>query len=449
MLIGGIVIVMGEAMNKENTVEKFKEFERFGSRLGLERMVTLMDLLGNPEKKLKYIHVAGTNGKGSVCKYIYEALQENGYKVGLFTSPFLEVFNERIEFDHQFISDEDLEKCTNMVLEKVDIMLSQGFDSPTEFEVITAVAFVYFNMKKADFVVLEVGLGGKGDSTNIIEKPLACVITSISFDHMDRLGNTIEEIAAEKAGILKEGVPAVINVDKPEAARVIARKAYEKNCVLHDVTKIKYAITDKAIEGYKFDTNIYGTDYAEVEIGMVGKHQVQNVLTALVTLELLRKAEVIKVERSRLYAGLKRAKQIGRFEVMNTEPYVIIDGAHNEDGAEALARTKEELLQGKKVLLVTGMLGDKDTKKILDSFTQMADDFVATEPDNPRKWSAAELTKALQERGKKCVTFDNPVEACKYALNHKSEYDAVMFAGSLYLIGQIRGILKLDNKDNK
>lgn len=432
-------------MNKENTVEKLKDFERFGSKLGLERMNTLMELLGNPEKNLKYIHVAGTNGKGSVCKYIYEALQGNGYKVGLFTSPFIEVFNERIEFDHQFISGEDLEKCTNIVLEKIDVMISKGFDSPTEFEVITAVAFVYFNMKQADFVVLEVGLGGRGDSTNIIEKPLACIISSISFDHMDRLGNTIEEIAAEKAGILKEGVPVIINVDKPEAARVIARNAYEKNCVLHNVRKINYAITEKNTEGYKFDTNIYGTDYSEIEISMVGKHQVQNVLTALVTLELLRKAEVIKVERSRLYAGLKNTKQIGRYEIINVEPYVIIDGAHNEEGSIALVKTTEELLQGKKVLLVTGMLGDKDTKKILDNFVQIADDFVATEPDNPRKWAASELTKALRARGKNCVTFENPVEACKYALAHKCEFDAVIFAGSLYLIGQIRGILKSEN----
>lgn len=430
-------------MDKDNnTLNKFKEFERFGSRLGLERMETLMGLLGNPERELKCIHVAGTNGKGSVCKYIYEALQENGYKAGLFISPFLEIFNERIEFDHQLISDEDLEKCTNLVLEKVDIMIAQGFDSPTEFEVITAVAFVYFHIKQADFVVLEVGLGGRGDSTNIIEKPLACIITSISFDHMDRLGNTIEEIASEKAGIIKEGVPVIMNVQAPEASKVIAREAYQKNCVLHDVNKLRYAVTDKSLNGYKVNTNIYGTDYSEVEISMAGKHQVQNVLTALTALELLRKAEIIKIERSRLYTGLKQAKQIGRFEIMDTEPYVIIDGAHNEDGAAALAGTTAELLSGKRILLITGMLGDKDTEKILNSFGEIADDFIATEPDNPRKWPAAELAKELKRRGKNCITVEDPIKACKYALEHKNEFDVILFAGSLYLIGQIRGILK-------
>lgn len=433
-------------MSKENVVKKFKEFEKFGSKLGLERMNTLMKLLGNPEKNLKYIHVAGTNGKGSVCKYIYEGLQENGYKVGLFTSPFLEVFNERIEFDRQLISDKELQQCTDLVLKKVDVMVSEGFDSPTEFEVITAVAFVYFNMKNADFVVLEVGLGGRGDSTNIIEKPLACVIASISLDHIERLGNTVEEIASEKAGIIKEGVPVIINVEQHEAARVIARKAYEKNCVLHDVTKINYAITNKSIDGYRIDTRIYGTDYSEVEIGMVGKHQVQNLLTALVTLELLRKEELIKVERSRLYAGIKKAKQIGRFEIMNKEPFIIIDGAHNQAGAEALTKTIEELLPDKKVLLVAGMLGDKDINKILDSFTNIAEDIIATEPNNPRNFSSLELAQELKEREKRCVNFENPIDACNYAIENKEKYDAIVFAGSLYLIGQIRGILRLDHK---
>ncbi|QIB68914.1 bifunctional folylpolyglutamate synthase/dihydrofolate synthase [Aminipila butyrica] len=429
-------------MSRENAIEKIKEFERFGSRLGLERMSVLMERLGNPQKDLKYIHVAGTNGKGSVCRYLYEGLQGNGYKVGLFTSPFLQVFNERIEFDHQLISDEDLERCTGLVLEQVEEMMAKGLDSPTEFEVITAVAFVYFHLKKADFVILEVGLGGRGDSTNVIEKPLASVITSISYDHMDRLGNTLAEIASEKAGIIKEGVPVIMNVDRREAAKVLAKEAYEKNCVLHDVSKIKYAITEKSIEGYSLDTNIYGTDYAEVQISMAGKHQMQNVLTALVTLELLRKDSIIKVERSRLYAGLKKARQMGRFEVMKENPYVIIDGAHNEDGAAALKKTAEELLPDQKILFVTGMLGDKDTEKILDHFCQIADDFVVTEPDNSRKYPAVQLAEDLEKRGKHCVVLADSAEACRYALAHRENYGAVIFAGSLYLIGEIRGLLK-------
>ena len=197
-----------------DAVSKIHEFEKFGSILGLERMSSLMHELGDPQDDLRCIHVAGTNGKGSVCKYIYEVLQAQGYRVGLYTSPFLEVFNERIELDHQFISDEDLELYTDRVLEKVKVLTDRGEDSPTEFEVITAVAFLYFKEKDADFVVLEVGLGGIGDSTNIIKDPLVSVITSISFDHTDRLGNTLTEIAGNKAGIIKAGHPVVT----PDAA---------------------------------------------------------------------------------------------------------------------------------------------------------------------------------------------------------------------------------------
>ncbi|MFV0518580.1 MAG: bifunctional folylpolyglutamate synthase/dihydrofolate synthase [Aminipila sp.] len=440
-------------MEEINTIDKLKEFERFGSILGLERMTKLMELLGNPQDSLKYIHVAGTNGKGSVCRYIYEALSENGYKVGLFTSPFLEVFNERIEFNRELISDEDLNKCTQMVLSKVDEMTAGGCDSPTEFEVITAIAFVYFHLKKADFVVLEVGLGGKGDSTNIIKKPLACVISSISFDHTDRLGNTIEEIASEKAGIIKKGVPVIAYVNNRNAAKVIAKKAYEQDCVLHDVTKIKYAVTEKTINGYKIDTKIYGTDYSEVEIGMVGSHQVQNLLVALVTLELLRKSQDIKVNRKDLYLGIKRAKQIGRFEILEPDfgqkteeprtvkPYILIDGAHNEDGASALSKTIKEILPDYKTLMITGMLKDKDTKKILDSFCEIANDFIATEPENPRKLESELLAEELRNRGKNCSVQKTPQAACELALKEKDKYDLIVFAGSLYLIGEIRTIL--------
>ncbi|PWM65381.1 MAG: bifunctional folylpolyglutamate synthase/dihydrofolate synthase, partial [Eubacteriales Family XIII. Incertae Sedis bacterium] len=211
-----------DRQKKENAIEKIGEFHRFGSILGLERMNELMKRLGNPEKELKCIHVAGTNGKGSVCRFIYSALLANGYSVGIYTSPYLTVFNERIELDGEYISDSDLAAYTDEVLEKVSQMTEEGFASPTEFEVITAIAFLYFARKGCDYAVMEVGLGGRGDSTNIIEKPLACVITSISYDHTDRLGNTLAEIAREKAGIIKPGAPVIMNVDTDEAKREIA-----------------------------------------------------------------------------------------------------------------------------------------------------------------------------------------------------------------------------------
>ncbi len=428
----------------ENAVEKIHQFERFGSRLGLERMSRLLELLGHPEKSLQVIHVAGTNGKGSVCRYLYGALRANDYKVGLYTSPFIEVFNERIEYDGKYISDEDLDIYTDRVLEKVEVMLAAGEESPTEFEVVTAVAFLYFADQKPDFVVLEVGLGGRGDSTNVVEKPLAEIITSISFDHTDRLGDTLEKIAAEKAGIIKDNTPVIMNVKAHEAQQVIARKAYEKNCVLYDVSKAKYAVTGKTLSGYFADANILGTDYSGMEICMPGDHQIQNLMTAVTALEVLRKERKIKVERSRLYEGLKTARQIGRFEMISENPCVILDGAHNPDGAEALAKTVREHFEGKKILLVCGMLADKDVDGILDNFLSFADEIITTEPDSPRKLKASKLKEIIEKKKPEITVTEaaDPVAAADLAMSREKNFDLTIYAGSLYLIGIIRGKLK-------
>ncbi|MCR5482636.1 MAG: bifunctional folylpolyglutamate synthase/dihydrofolate synthase [Clostridia bacterium] len=427
-----------------NAVEKIHQFERFGSRLGLERMNRLLELLGNPEKSLRVIHVAGTNGKGSVCRYIYEALRANDYKTGLYTSPFIEVFNERIEYDGKYISDEDLDTYTGRVLEKVDAMIAEGAESPTEFEVITAVAFLYFADVKPDFVVLEVGLGGRGDSTNVVKKPLAEIITSISFDHTDRLGDTLEKIALEKAGIIKENTPVIMNVKPREAQVAIARKAYEKNCVLFDVSAAKYAVTGKTLSGYFADANILGTDYSGMEICMPGDHQIQNLLTAVTALEVLRKERKIKVERSRLYAGLKRARQLGRFEMISENPCIILDGAHNPDGSAALAKTVRDHFEGKKILLVCGMLADKDIDGILENFLTFADEIITTEPDSPRKLGASALREVIVKKkpGIKVTDCADSSAAADLAASKGDAFDLTIYAGSLYLIGKIRGKLK-------
>ena len=426
-----------------DAIQKIRSFERFGSRLGLERMEKLMERLGNPQDGMNFIHVAGTNGKGSVCRFIYEALKENGYNAGIYTSPYVEAFNERIEFDGLYITDEDLQTCTDEVLAEVKEITEMGFDSPTEFEIVTAVAFVYFKKKEADYVVLEVGLGGRGDSTNIIKKPLISIITSISFDHMDRLGDTIELIAGEKAGIIKEGIPVVSNVDHRDAVKVIARTAGQFNAQLYDVTKIKYGNVKKAPGSYLFDANIYETEYNDVEITMIGGHQLQNALTALTAIEILRKKELIKIKKDDLYRGLKNARQLARFEIFGKDPYFIIDGAHNEKGAEALKITMREHFADKKILLVTGMLQDKDVKAILKHFYEITGDFIATEPENIRKLPAEDLKNEICSAGKKCIAVADVVSACKAAIKLKDKYDVILFTGSLYLLGKIRGIIRL------
>ena len=445
-----------------NAIEKIHQFNRFGSRLGLERMTVLLDKLGNPHEDLDVIHVAGTNGKGSVCKYLEEGLSACGYRVGLYTSPFIERFNERIRLGGQDISDEDLQSFTERVLKASDEMVAEGLDSPTEFEVVTAIAFLYFKEKGADITVLEVGLGGSGDSTNVVKKPLACAITSISFDHMDRLGNTLAEIAENKAGIIKDGVPIVSNVPEREAAQVIAKNAYEKDSKLYDISKNKFMIFDETPFSQKVSMEILGTDYSDVEISMTGKHQGENLKTALTVIEILRKERKIKVERSKLYEGLKKAAQPGRFEVLiggaescrdggdmptpgvepTAGPMVIIDGAHNEAGACALHETVSRYFDGKHILLVTGMLADKQVDEILKSFTAITDKMIITEPDNPRKLTVDELGETLNKMGIEPFKAKTAKEAVKLAESMKEEYDLILFAGSLYLIGDVRRIVR-------
>lgn len=423
-----------------DAINKIHEFLRFGSVLGLERMNVLLDKLGNPQDDLAVIHVAGTNGKGSICRYVYEVLQAAGYKTGLYTSPYIEVFNERIEFDGAYIADEDLNRCTEIVLAKSKEMVEEGDESPTEFEVVTAIAFLYFQEQKADYVVLEVGLGGRGDSTNVVKNPLACIIASISLDHTDRLGNTIPEIAFEKAGIIKAGCPVISSTDRPEAKAVFIERAAELGAAFYDAQQLTCKILRQTLEGYCFETEIFGQKY-DIEISMLGKHQIQNALAALYALALLNKQKSIAVTMEAVKQGFKRAKQIGRFEILRRNPFVIIDGAHNPDGSKALREAVLRHFNGKKILMTVGILQDKDVDEVLDNFLAITNDFVVTEPDNPRKLPAADLAEMITTKGGNCIIIESPKDAAEYAKQRDQEYDLLLFAGSLYLIGEIRGYL--------
>mgnify|MGYP004527071373 CR=1 FL=1 len=427
----------------KSAIDKIHEFHRFGSVLGLSRMKELMRRLGNPERELPCIHVAGTNGKGSVCRFLYEVLRQQGYRVGIYTSPYLTVFNERIELDGSYIQREELEAFTEETLEKVEEMVRDGFDSPTEFEVITAVAFLFFARRRCDFAIMEVGLGGRGDSTNVIEHPLAAVITSISYDHTDRLGNTLSEIAAEKAGILKKGAPAIMNVDTEEAAKVIARAAYRTGAVLYDVSKISCENVREDLNGSRFDVVIGDTVYKDLGISMLGRHQVANAVTALAALDVLRREHKITIEKEKLYRGFLKAKNIGRFEIIRAgKPFIILDGAHNEAGAAALAETIKTLFAGKKILTVAGVLSDKAVSGILDHLCSFCGEFIAAEPRNERKLAAEVLAEKIRERGRVCTVCADPKEAMRAALERSREdFDVLLFAGSLYLVGEIRGEL--------
>lgn len=430
-------------------IDRIHEFNRFGMVLGLDRMEELLRRLGNPQDDLKVIHVAGTNGKGSVSKYLEEGLAACGYKMGLYTSPYIETFNERIRYDGADISDEDLEYYGQKVVSAAEAMVADGLDSPTEFEVVTAIAFLYFAGRQADITILEVGLGGIGDSTNVVKSPLASVITSISYDHMAQLGSSLAEIAVNKAGIIKTGCPVIANVPQRDAAKIIARKAYAMGSRLYDISGIRAAVSDETPFSQKVSMELYEKSYSDVEISMVGRHQAENLKTALATLEILRKSGAVKLDREALYEGLKRARQPGRFEVISEDPLVIIDGAHNEAGAQALQETMAQHFAGKKILLVAGILADKEIDSIVKFLTKITDHIIVTEPDNPRKLAAEKLAGHVADFGVAAEAVSDVEAAVHRAKELTDGYDVILFAGSLYLIGDVRRLWRNERGEER
>ena len=430
-------------------IDRIHEFNRFGMVLGLDRMEELLRRLGNPQDDLKVIHVAGTNGKGSVSKYLEEGLSACGYKMGLYTSPYIETFNERIRYDGADISDEDLEYYGQKVVSAAEAMVADGLDSPTEFEVVTAIAFLYFAGRQADITILEVGLGGIGDSTNVVKSPLASVITSISYDHMAQLGSSLAEIAVNKAGIIKTGCPMIANVPQRDAAKIIARKAYAMGSRLYDISGIRAAVSDETPFSQKVSMELYEKSYSDVEISMVGRHQAENLKTALATLEILRKSGAVKLDREALYEGLKRARQPGRFEVISEDPLVIIDGAHNEAGAQALQETMAQHFAGKKILLVAGILADKEIDSIVKFLTKITDHIIVTEPDNPRKLAAEKLAEHVADFGAAAEVVSDAEAAVHRAKELADGYDVILFAGSLYLIGDVRRLWRNERGEER
>jgi dihydrofolate synthase/folylpolyglutamate synthase len=361
--------------------------------------------------------------------------------VGLYTSPFLEVFNERIEYDGDYISDEDLEEIATLVCDKADEMVAEGYESPTEFEVVTAMAFAYFARKGCDYVVLEVGLGGRGDSTNVVKAPLCCVIASISLDHTDRLGETIPEIAFEKAGIIKQGCPVIVNTERPEALAVFRKRAHDLDAPLFDATMVKPRIKRQDAFGSLFDADVLDRSYRGIELSMAGEHQVSNAIAALYALTLLIEQQKLELTSREIKEGFRRARQLGRFEILHKDPYVIIDGAHNDDGARRLAETVNTAFSGKDILMVTGILADKAVDDVLDHFLTITDNFIVTEPVNDRRLEAEALCEKIRERGAGARACRDPREAVKLALSERGEHDLILFSGSLYLIGAIRSVI--------
>ncbi len=434
-------------MTYEQALDKIHSFQRFGSRLGLERIRELLRRLGNPDQGLNVLHVAGTNGKGSVSRYLYEILNVAGYRTGGFFSPYIEKFTERIQCAGSQISEEALAEYAEIVLQKAEEMDAEGLESPTEFEVVTAIGLMYFASQQTDFVILEVGLGGVGDSTNVFEKPLVTAITSIDYDHMEILGDTLPAIAEQKAGILKKGVPVAASVKDEEARAVVMQMAEACDAPFYDVTKAQITGVTEDITGYSFSVSFEmdgkTVDYQDLKLTMPGMHQVENAVCALHMIELLIRSG-IRISEEEIRKGLLEAVQPGRFEVLYDDPcYIILDGAHNYGGARALAYTLHELFDGKNILLCVGILRDKEYDKMAKMLTKLHCDVICTSVPVERGMPAYDLADAFGRAGAFVIgIYDDYREAFDASVRSLQAYDAVVWAGSLYLMGPVRRLFQ-------
>lgn len=402
-----------EAINYVHAVPKFVR------PLGNEKLSGLLDLLGNPHKKLKFIHVAGTNGKGSVCAMTAEILKRAGYKTGLFTSPFIEVFNERIKIDGEMIGDSELANYITVIAE----IVSENNVQVSEFAFITAVAMKYFSDCGCDIVVLETGMGGRLDATNIIPTPICEVLTSISLDHTAYLGETIEEIALEKCGIIKPDTTAV-TVPNCRVIDIIKRESKKNNARL---TICETA--QKTADGFLYK----GREY---RLGLRGEYQAENAAAVCEIINVLN-ANGFEIEDTAVADGFLNAKHIARYEFIT--PDIVIDGGHNPDGIKALK--KSLLSEHRKITLVMAMMSDKDYESCVCDIIETAANVVATELEMPRALKCTEIKRICDKYGVDCVAQPNVSKAINTALEIADD-GLVCICGSLYLAGEAKSILK-------
>ena len=412
-------------MTAEEAISYINQYSYSRNKTGLHRSRELLSKLGNPQDKLKFIHVGGTNGKGSACAMLESILRCAGYKTGLFPSPFIEEFTERIQVCGNHIPLTDLARITETVKE-----IAEGMsERPTHFELVTAVGMQYFMEQKCDIVVLEVGMGGEFDATNVIKPPLVSVLTNIGLDHTEYLGDTPEKIARTKGGIIKSPSPAVLYHNTPGVEKVIEDICLERGCALYNTRDINIQKTGSGLFGQRF---IYeGEEYM---LPLLGAHQLENVKTVLCTLRAL-KDEGIDIPQSAVKTGLAKTEWPARFEVLCREPLFILDGGHNPQCAKALTLSVEEYVPGGKAVFLMGMLEDKDYMSVVDIISPYAISFITVTPDNKRALPAESLAKVLREKGFEAEACKSIGEAVDKALS--SGYPAAAF-GSLYMAGDIR-----------
>lgn len=430
-------------MTYEETMNWIHRMEMSGIILGLDRMEELLNRMGRPERELKIIHVAGTNGKGSVCTFISAILEAAGYKVGRYISPTLYDYRERIQINGMYIEKEALAEGMSAVRSCCEAMERDGLECPTVFEIETAMGFWYFKRQCCDYVVLETGMGGRLDSTNVVEKPVLTVITSISMDHMNQLGNTLAEIAGEKAGILKPGTPAVFYSQQEEAMKVLKRKCVREKIGYTVLNKEDISIkerqlreTEKIFEARQvFDYK----DDKDLVIHLAGTYQVDN---ACLAIEAVRTLKLDKEMDRFIVEGLSKARWRGRFECLSKAPCIFIDGAHNPEGAASLRESVEAYFPDKRKVLMMGVFADKDYREILHIMSGVSESLIAFTPQNARGLESRQLAEAAKSYFSDAVDAKTAENALREAEKRADSDSVIIIFGSLSTISTICDILE-------
>ena len=417
-------------MTGQEAVAYIDTFQWQAHAPGLERIRTLLHALGDPQKELKFVHVAGTNGKGSVCAYLASVLRCAGYRVGLCTSPFLEDFRERIQVDGKLIPPETLGELTELARPAAEAME----DHPTEFELITAVAMLYFRRCRCDIVVLEVGLGGALDASNVIDVPEAAVITAMGMDHAAILGPTLGDIAAAKAGIIKPGGAVVSFGGCPEADAVIRERCREQRAQLTEVDFSRLRVVGTGLDG----TDLEFAPYGALHVPLVGLYQAKNAAVAVTTVEVLEKRGW-EISRRALEQGLASVCWPGRLEVVRRAgPVILRDGAHNAHGMAATVESLRALFPGKKLTILMGVMADKDVEDMLKLLAPIAGQVFTVRPESPRAMPAEELAALVNRYGVPAVPCAGVAAGLQAAAEAAGADGAVCALGSLYLVGEVR-----------
>ncbi len=419
--------------NAEQAIEYIHSVCWKGSIPGLGRTRNLLDLMGNPQDKLKYVHIAGTNGKGSTAAMTASILQKAGYRVGLYTSPYIYRFNERMQIDGVPISDSELTQITAWIKPKAQSME----ESPTEFELVSCIAFEYFKRNRCDIVVLEVGMGGALDSTNVIKAPEVAVITNIGLDHTDVLGSTVEEIAKTKAGIFKPGSHAVVYRSSPSVEAVFESVCKDRNIPLTKADFNGLRLVSHGLEGQVFDCG----SRKGLELPLLGDHQLHNAAVVLSVADTLI-ARGWKISEQNIRDGIREVSWPGRFDIMRKDPLFIIDGGHNPQCIEALVKNIEDYLADRRVIVLTGVLADKDYADMYQPVMPLVQEFVCITPPNPRKLDAALLAQYLEEKGASATACDSIIAGVRTAMEKAGTDGVVLCFGSLYSIGAIQDALE-------